>query len=684
LPKLRSALDEKDATVERHRRELDEVKEQAAQLPKLRSALDEKDATVEGHVRELREVREQAAQVPKLRAALVEKDATDGRHRSELSEAKEQAAAEAKEQAEQAAKLRAALAEKEVSEERHRSELSDAAEQAKSSSAQVAQLEAQLLELQAMAERSLARESELEEALALQKDLSKEESQQLRETDPSLGDDLRGVSVHHLVTALLEDVRALPGLGPRAALSDIEPVVLRGSGEALPCPRDGQPGAAYVDVLRGIDCAGPATHVLICARDCPLEDLARALEAHCGAAAMEPKRTYIWAAPFCKNLHRAGSQATEVELSQRCLRVGRALAVAGPWSGPGCLQLRSWSSSDLLVAFALSAEPSHTVEVISPPEEERRFRHALTGRTGTDIIDTAWRALQPPDGFAGSKEAEQLHSWFSRLLEQQIRLALYAGDLQGERGARMCDKAGWLLRELGLYEQAGQLLQDGLQLSLEAACPELSDSAQKASNDRLRQGLREGLRSSLEARWQCPGPHERAASKGTVPEGSGKAKFEIYEAMTTLEVYQLASWVFERFEDHDTPSVATLLTNMGVLKGKQDDHDGALAVFQHAVRIRESTGTLDSPAGAVLKQNLGYTLTILGDRVGAERAYEEAVRIRTLTFTLGTAVGHRLQKARQDLARSRSSPPRRPSLGREEQYWKEAQDDHVKPGRGRP
>jgi tetratricopeptide (TPR) repeat protein len=318
------------------------------------------------------------------------------------------------------------------------------------------------------------------------------------------------------------------------------------------------------------------------------------------------------------------------------------------------------------------------LDVIQPPGEALRFRQALAGRAGGEVIDAAWKALQPPEGFVGSAEAARLHLWWAGLLDQQLRLALYAGDLQGERGARMCDKAGWLLRELGLADQAGQLLQDGLQLSLEAACPELSSSMQEGTKDRVRQGLRQGLRSSLESRWQGPsaeGPgydggldSGRALSK----EGGRKAKFDIYEAMTTLEVYQLASWVFDRFGDHDTPSVATLLTNMGVMRGKQEEHEEALQVFQNAVRIREITTTLESPAGAVLKQNLGYTLTIMGDKAGAQRAYDEAAQIRGVTLTLGTEVGHRFQKARQDLARYSPGRDQEDQKLPEARYWKEA------------
>ncbi|CAE7582505.1 SMO1-3, partial [Symbiodinium necroappetens] len=109
-----------------------------------------------------------------------------------------------------------------------------------------------------------------------------------------------------------------------------------------------------------------------------------------------------------------------------------------------------------------------------------------------------------------------------------------------------------MLWETGLRELAGELLQDGLQLALQSIFPASSNRAAAAS------------------------------------------RLEVNKAMTNLEVFQLAGSLFERAGQQDTPSIATLLTHMGVAKGDAGDHQGAMEAFWHARRIRKVTGTLET------------------------------------------------------------------------------------------
>lgn len=457
---------------------------------------------------------------------------------------------------------------------------------------------------------------------------------QLRELDPSIGDRLRGVSVHHLMTTLMDESLSA-GFGPEATLSDLESKVLRGRSEAVRCPCDCRIGTSYAGCLRGLDQAGMSTHLASFASNEALCDVVGALEEHCRQNGLAFKRTYVWTGQLCLNQHRPDVREDGEPLAfiGRARAIGRPVFVLAPWEDPRLLSdLRCLSQ--LWEALALGAECE--TSFILPPGEIRRLRAELAA--GANQIGAVWRTLMhrrvedakalnaeererllrrfergPGFAEANSSLAVRLQSWLATCLEQQLRQMILSGEVAGEPAARLCDKIGWLLWEAALYERAGELLQDGLQLSLEAMYPQ-------------------------------------------IPGRVSKNRLEIYKAMTNLEVFKLAGSTFEKAGEQDTPSIATLLTHMGVAKGDRGDHVGALEALSHAKRIREATKTLETPAGAVLLWNIGFTHDSTSDRSGAMQAYEEARKIRRLTGTLDTPSGARLQRAHWRLAASRLPP----------------------------
>ncbi|CAK0834957.1 unnamed protein product [Prorocentrum cordatum] len=470
----------------------------------------------------------------------------------------------------------------------------------------------------------------------------------LRELDPSHGHPLRGVSVHHVCGGLLDAVREAQ-LSPRAPLRDLEGPLLSRRGEAVPCPRDGLPGATYVDCLRGVDEAGASVHLLSCSDTLAVQDLASALQDHCRRSGADPRRTYLWRASFCRLRRRpSGDQGVsapgplrgtfQVEHSEQARQVGSVLAVVERWDCPEYL-LRLWAASALFGA-PMPGLGLCELEVALHPRDRQQVREALLGSGAA--LGGAWRALQqrcaeavqqlvaedpygqvhrPSAGAtatgAADKVAQRMREWLSKLLEGHVRELLISGELSGEPGALVCDNVGWMLRESELHEVAGRLFQDGLQMSMEAA------------RDR-------GGRGSS---------HARGTDRNHAPRADVATRLDLYEAMTTLEVYDQVSWIFEHVEEHETPSVATLLTTMGVLKSNVGDYAGALEALWHARRIRVSTGTFEGPAGAVVMQNIGYAHDAAGDLPRALEAYQEAASLRHAAGATRSPNGVRLQEA---------------------------------------
>ncbi|CAE8631720.1 unnamed protein product, partial [Polarella glacialis] len=321
----------------------------------------------------------------------------------------------------------------------------------------------------------------------------------------------------------------------------------------------------------------------------------------------------VWVCCLCVNLHRPdpGPAAAVDEFKKRASSIGRVLFVMSPWQKPRCLGwlqclLELWEAlrsphrrlcnAGTGVPFAERRLPAASCEVkmLLPPREARRLDDDLT-RGGAGIA-LAWKDLQPGwleeaqcqsqerrallGRFGSGSElleadkflARHLQSWLAGTLERHLRRMPSSS---AELTARLFDAVGWMLWDAELYDRAAKLLQDGLQLSLEAGFP------------------------------SCAG---RTAAQ---------SRLEVNNAMTNLEVFKLAGSVFDTAGDQDTPSIATLLTHMGVARGDAGDHHAALEAFWHAKRIRRATNTLETVAGAVLLWNQGYSLESAGDSDGA-------------------------------------------------------------------
>ena len=153
----------------------------------------------------------------------------------------------------------------------------------------------------------------------------------------------QGVSVHHLVTVLMEEVLAA-GLDRTATVSQVEAHVVRARTKAIRCPRDGMMGLAYADLLQGGQAVGAATHLLSYSSATPIGHLVDALEEHCRGERLPPSETYVWLCCLCLNRNRqekALDDSAWGAATSRMKSIGRVLALMTPWDQPQYL-CRAW------------------------------------------------------------------------------------------------------------------------------------------------------------------------------------------------------------------------------------------------------------------------------------------------------------------------------------------------------
>ena len=90
---------------------------------------------------------------------------------------------------------------------------------------------------------------------------------------PALSQDearlLLGPSIHHLRTTLWPQLQIAMEMNAmavpeQATIKDMVKAVVKPAGANRPCPRDGELGCAYVDLLDGSDHVGPSTALLSC------------------------------------------------------------------------------------------------------------------------------------------------------------------------------------------------------------------------------------------------------------------------------------------------------------------------------------------------------------------------------------------------------------------------------------
>lgn len=104
--------------------------------------------------------------------------------------------------------------------------------------------------------------------------------------------------MRHLSNDFLARMRDA-GLTEDAKVYEVEPTVIRPNSQDVMCPRDGHPGAAYVDAILGKDNAGPGTYMLSYTWAYRIEDIINALTRQCQIHKLDTASTYIWICCLC-------------------------------------------------------------------------------------------------------------------------------------------------------------------------------------------------------------------------------------------------------------------------------------------------------------------------------------------------------------------------------------------------
>ena len=129
---------------------------------------------------------------------------------------------------------------------------------------------------------------------------------------------------------------------------DFDAPELREKGKGMACPRDGEPGCAYVDYVAsfGKGFVGLANVMLSYTWGYSIGAIATALWAFCERTGRNPKSTYVWICCMCINQHRVAGTTVSTEFLKnefetRVKGIGYVVSLLSPFARPVNLT-RSW------------------------------------------------------------------------------------------------------------------------------------------------------------------------------------------------------------------------------------------------------------------------------------------------------------------------------------------------------
>lgn len=219
-----------------------------------------------------------------------------------------------------------------------------------------------------------------------------------------------GVSVHHLTTTFLDEIKSYVGYDNKQdsslskAIHELENLneetgFTRQKGANMICPEDGKKGTSYVNALQGEDNVGPATHMLSYTWAYKPKDIAEALDQFCQKNQLDPKRVYVWICCLCINQHRVYEDRKSGKMVPfdefKCIFEGRVksinklIAVFSPWSEPRYLT-RVWCIFEIFTANKIGCE----VSIEMPEEQLDDFRnYVFYGKNHLEVAHGIFKVL---------------------------------------------------------------------------------------------------------------------------------------------------------------------------------------------------------------------------------------------------------------------------------------------------
>ena len=289
-------------------------------------------------------------------------------------------------------------------------------------------------------------------------------------------------------------------------------------------------------------------------------------------------------------------------------RVGVAAAVVTSLALLGGILATSWS-----LVRARRAEAQMRVE-------------SQTNREVLDFLVDLFAVSDPSEARGNSITAREI---LDRGAEEVVREL----EEQPQTQARLMSAIGTVYQGLGLYREAGQMLEGAFerrQRSLGLGHPEVARSQRELAllyrlQGRLPEAQRlfEAALASYRAAGDAP-PAELAE----VLSGLGGLNYHLGDYETAIAQYRQALEIRERELGVDHPEVARSLRSLGVVHWRQGDFDRAESYLKRALDIREAALGEDHPDVAASLEAMAVLYGDQGRFAEAEPYYRRSLAIR--------------------------------------------------------
>ncbi|CAK9016681.1 unnamed protein product [Durusdinium trenchii] len=188
-------------------------------------------------------------------------------------------------------------------------------------------------------------------------------------------------------------------------------------GEQVPCPRDGEPGCALVDLLPKAD-RQPQTHFMSWTWRYTLKQIQSALAIWSSSTRIEAERVFFFMCFFVNNQFRimkdqssSGSDDLDHVFNSNLRRIGQVVAILDAWHEPIYLQ-RVWTVYEQYVACSLEVP----VTFVMPAEAQRSLTAEINrGEPGINEVTSSLskvdsanaEAFDPRDEFKVKKAIQE-------------------------------------------------------------------------------------------------------------------------------------------------------------------------------------------------------------------------------------------------------------------------------------
>ncbi len=257
--------------------------------------------------------------------------------------------------------------------------------------------------------------------------------------------------------------------------------------------------------------------------------------------------------------------------------------------------------------------------------ERKAVEEAATAKRVSDFLVDLFNVSDPSEARGNTITAREILDKGATQIDREL-------EDQPAIRARLMETIGTVYRSLGLYEQAGSILEKALRLK----------RAKYGDNDI---SVADTLHS-LGVVYDDQGKYEEAASlfRQSLDIRSAKLGPDDPEVARSLNSLAIVRWNQGKYDEAepllerslaikekalgpDDPSLANTLINLGVLKDSQQKYDEAETLFKRALAISEKKLGADHPDLGTILNNLGSLYEKQGRRAEAEPLYARSLKI---------------------------------------------------------